>query len=84
MANVLVGRRVVQSKQIVTGTAEVFNVKAGQLVQIIDMAGAQVAAMVVDSDISALGNVEVTAGSDREVDMVALTGETSFDDMDDA
>lgn len=47
MANVLVGRRVVQSKQIVTGSAEVFNVKAGQLVQIIDMAGAQVAAMVV-------------------------------------
>ena len=47
MANVLVGRRVVQSKQISTGTAEVFDVKAGQLVQIIDMAGAQVASMVV-------------------------------------
>lgn len=47
MANVLVGRRVVQSKQIPVGSAEVFQVKAGQLVQIIDMAGAQVAAMVV-------------------------------------
>lgn len=46
MANVLVGRRVVQSQQIVNGTAEVFTVKAGQLVQIIDMVGAQVAAMV--------------------------------------
>lgn len=46
MANVLVGRRVVQSKQIPVGSAEVFSVKAGELVQIIDMAGAQVAAMV--------------------------------------
>lgn len=46
MANVLVGRRVVQSKQIPVGAAEVFTVEAGQLVQIIDMAGAQVAAMV--------------------------------------
>lgn len=46
MANVLVGRRVVQSKQIPVGSAEVFTVKAGELVQIIDMAGAQVAAMV--------------------------------------
>lgn len=46
MANVLVGRRVVQSKQITVGSAEVFKVKAGELVQIIDMAGAQVAAMV--------------------------------------
>lgn len=46
MANVLVGRRVVQSKQIPVGAAEVFTVEAGQLVQIIDMAGQQVAAMV--------------------------------------
>ena len=46
MANVLVGRRVVQSKQISVGSAEMFTVKAGELVQIIDMAGAQVAAMV--------------------------------------
>ena len=46
MANVLVGRRVVQSKQIAVGAAELFSVEAGQLVQIIDMAGAQVAAMV--------------------------------------
>jgi uncharacterized protein YcgI (DUF1989 family) len=46
MANVLVGRRVVQSKQIQNGSAETFTVQAGQLVQIIDMAGAQVAALV--------------------------------------
>jgi uncharacterized protein YcgI (DUF1989 family) len=46
MANVLVGRRVVQSKQIRNGSAETFTVEAGQLMQIIDMAGAQVAAMV--------------------------------------
>jgi uncharacterized protein YcgI (DUF1989 family) len=46
MANVLVGRRVVQSKQIHNGSAETFQVQAGQLIQIIDMAGAQVAAMV--------------------------------------
>lgn len=46
MANVLVGRRVVQSKQIPNGSAETFTVQAGQLVQIIDMAGAQVAALV--------------------------------------
>lgn len=46
MANVLVGRRVVQSKQIRNGSAATFSVQAGQLIQIIDMAGAQVAAMV--------------------------------------
>ena len=46
MANVLVGRRVVQSKQIHNGSAETFPVQAGQLIQIIDMAGAQVAALV--------------------------------------
>lgn len=46
MANVLVGRRVVQSKQISCGAASVFPVKAGQLVQIIDMTGGQVAAFV--------------------------------------
>lgn len=46
MANVLVGRRVVQSKQIANGRAELFQAKAGQLVQIIDMDGGQVAAMV--------------------------------------
>lgn len=46
MANVLVGRRVVQSKQIHNGSAETFQVQAGQLIQIIDMAGAQVAALV--------------------------------------
>lgn len=46
MANVLVGRRVVQSKQLPVGSAGSFAVAAGQLVQIIDMAGAQVAALV--------------------------------------
>lgn len=46
MANVLVGRRVVQSKQVQNGGAELFQVKAGQLVQIVDMEGGQVAAMV--------------------------------------
>lgn len=46
MANVLVGRRVVQSKQLPVGSAELFTMKAGELIQIIDMAGAQVAALV--------------------------------------
>ncbi len=46
MANVLVGRRVMQSKQIGNGQAELFRVAAGELIQIIDMSGAQVAALV--------------------------------------
>lgn len=46
MANVLVGRRVVQSKQLKVGTAALFKVAAGELIQIIDMAGAQVASLI--------------------------------------
>lgn len=46
MANVLVGRRVVQSKQLPVGTAACFQVAAGELIQIIDMNGSQVAALV--------------------------------------
>lgn len=46
MANVLVGRRVVQSKQLPVGTAACFQVAAGELIQIIDMNGGQVAALV--------------------------------------
>ncbi len=46
MANVLVGRRVMQSKQLPVGTAALFNVAAGELIQIVDMAGAQVASLV--------------------------------------
>jgi uncharacterized protein YcgI (DUF1989 family) len=46
MANVLVGHRVVLSRQIAVGTATSFDIEAGQLIQIIDMAGAQVASIV--------------------------------------
>lgn len=69
MANVLVGRRVVQSKQIPVGSAEVFTVKAGELVQIIDMAGAQVAAMV------AWGGVN---GTERLSTPVTMTSNASI------
>lgn len=46
MANVLVGHRVVLSRQISVGAATSFDLEEGQLVQLIDMAGAQVASLV--------------------------------------
>lgn len=46
MANVLVGHRVVRTYQVGVGTAVSFEVSANQLIQIIDLAGHQVAAFV--------------------------------------
>lgn len=46
MANVLVGHRVVLSREIAVGAATSFEIEAGQLIQLIDMAGAQVASLV--------------------------------------
>jgi uncharacterized protein YcgI (DUF1989 family) len=46
MANVLVGRRAVSARQLEVGSAAAFEVSSGQLVQIIDLAGKQVASFV--------------------------------------
>jgi uncharacterized protein YcgI (DUF1989 family) len=46
MANVLVGHRAVAARQIEVGSAAAFDVSAGQLIQIIDLAGKQVASLV--------------------------------------
>lgn len=46
MANVLVGRRAVSARQLDVGSAAAFEVSSGQLVQIIDLAGKQVASFV--------------------------------------
>jgi len=46
MANVLVGHRVVRTFQVEVGEAVSFDVAAGQLIQIVDMAGKQVAGFV--------------------------------------
>lgn len=43
MANTLVGRRAVAAKQLDVGSAAAFTVSSGQLVQIVDLAGKQVA-----------------------------------------
>lgn len=49
MANVLVGRRAVSARQLEVGSAAAFEVASGQLVQIIDLAGKQVASFVAVS-----------------------------------
>lgn len=46
MANVLVGHRVVRTFQVEVGNAVSFEVAAGQLVQIVDLAGKQVAGFI--------------------------------------
>jgi len=46
MANVLVGRRAVSARQLEVGAAAAFEVSSGQLVQIIDLVGKQVASFV--------------------------------------
>lgn len=46
MANVLVGHRAIAARQIDVGSAAAFDVASGQLIQIIDLAGKQVASLV--------------------------------------
>jgi uncharacterized protein YcgI (DUF1989 family) len=46
MTNVLVGRRAVSARQLEVGSAAAFEVSSGQLVQIVDLAGKQVASFV--------------------------------------
>ena len=46
MTNVLVGQRAIASRQLASGEGAAFEVNAGQLVQIIDLNGGQVASMV--------------------------------------
>lgn len=46
MANVLVGHRATRAKQIDCGMAAAFDVEGGQLIQIVDLAGKQVASLV--------------------------------------
>lgn len=46
MANVLVGHRAVAARQIEVGAAAAFAVASGQIIQIIDLAGKQVASLV--------------------------------------
>ena len=46
MTNVLVGQRAVAARQLASGEGAAFEVTAGQLVQIIDLTGGQVASMV--------------------------------------
>jgi len=46
MTNVLVGQRAVAAKQLASGEGAAFEVRAGQLLHIIDLTGGQVASMV--------------------------------------
>lgn len=55
MANVLVGRRAVSARQLEVGAAAAFEVSSGQLVQIIDLVGKQVASFVA---VGKIGSVE--------------------------
>ncbi|HEV2129080.1 MAG TPA: urea carboxylase-associated family protein [Thermomicrobiales bacterium] len=49
MTNVLVGQRAVAAKQLASGAGAAFEVTAGQLLHIIDLAGGQVASMIAYS-----------------------------------
>lgn len=67
MANVLVGHRAVAARQIEVGAAAAFDVHADQLIQIIDLAGRQVASMVAfggdDRDDALSTSVTLTANA---------------------
>lgn len=67
MANVLVGRRAVSARQLEVGAAAAFTVSTGQLVQIIDLAGKQVAtfaAMGKDGAVERLSpSITITANA---------------------
>ncbi len=67
MANVLVGHRAIAARQLDVGSAVAFEVFSGELIQIIDLAGKQVASLVafggVDRDDVLSTSVTVTANA---------------------
>lgn len=78
MANVLVGHRAVAARQIGVGSAAAFEVPSGQLIQIIDLAGKQVASMVAfggdDRDDPLSTSVTMTANAS----LVLKTGDKLY------
>lgn len=78
MANVLVGHRAIAARQIDVGSAAAFDVSSGQLIQIIDLAGKQVASLVAfggeDRNDALSTSVTMTANAS----LVLKTGDKIF------
>lgn len=78
MANVLVGHRVVVSREVAVGESTSFSVEAGQLIQLIDLAGAQVAAFLAWTTGDAPERLSPTTTMTANASIVAKEGDTLF------
>ncbi|HWV22834.1 MAG TPA: urea carboxylase-associated family protein [Thermomicrobiales bacterium] len=78
MANVLVGHRVVRTFQVEVGNAVSFDVEAGQLVQIVDMAGKQVAGFLAYGGDDRAERLSTTTTMTANASIVLKTGDTLY------
>lgn len=76
MANALIGHRVVQARHIPVGQAESLRVTAGQLIQVVDMVGAQVIGFHAVADNGEHLSASVTATSNSSI--VLKQGDTIY------
>lgn len=78
MANVLVGHRVILSRQLAVGTATSFEIEAGQLIQLIDMAGAQVATLLAWGGADRSERLSTTTTMTQNASIVIKEGDTLY------
>lgn len=78
MANLLVGRRVVRAFQVGVGTAVAFEVAADQLIQIIDLAGQQVAGFVAFGGEDGAERLSTATTMTQNASIVLKTGDKLY------
>lgn len=78
MANVLVGHRVVRAFQVKVGSAVSFEVSANQLIQIIDLAGQQVAGFVAFGGENRSERLSTSTTMTQNASIVLKTGDKLY------
>lgn len=78
MANVLVGHRAVMARQIGVGGAAALEVAAGQLIQIIDLSGQQVASFVAFGGENRAERLSTGITATANASIVLKTGDTLY------
>lgn len=78
MANVLVGHRVVRTFQVEVGSAVSFDVAAGQLIQIVDMTGKQVAGFLAYGGEDRSERLSTATTMTANASIVLKTGDTLY------
>ena len=78
MANVLVGHRATRARQIDCGKAAAFEVESGQLIQIVDLAGKQVASLVTLSGDARPERISTSVTNTANASLVVKVGDKLY------